>query len=91
MTFGKQPNIFLISATTGFGGDPIAIKLGVALMGSSTVGSAGEMNFAVHIPTKEKARIGYPPGSLNARFFSGLSLLPWSLDFPPDLNRLKCG
>ena len=35
---------------------------------------------------KEKARFGYPPGSLKARFFQSHWALPSSFDFPPEIK-----
>ena len=35
---------------------------------------------------KEKARFGYPPGSLTARFFQSHRALPSSFDFPPEIK-----
>jgi hypothetical protein len=35
---------------------------------------------------KRKARVGFPPGILDARFFPTLSALPCSVDFPPEIN-----
>ena len=36
---------------------------------------------------KRKARVGYPPGSRNARFFQSHLAEPRSVDFPPEINR----
>ena len=35
---------------------------------------------------KRKARVGYPPGSRNARFFQSHLAEPRSVDFPPEIN-----
>ena len=35
---------------------------------------------------KRKARVGIPPGFLDARFFPDLVALPGSVDFPPEIN-----
>ncbi len=35
---------------------------------------------------KEKARFGYPPRSLKARFFQSHWALPGPLDFPPEIK-----
>jgi hypothetical protein len=58
-------------------------ELGTAL--SHRIGLGGRM--PTLLMGKRKARFGYPPGSLKARFFQSHLALPGSLDFPPEINR----